>query len=165
MIGIYDSDASLFLSPEKAWEWVELMGLEEKIGRTPLVREGSIDRNTARKLLRESKLYTGPPEGLVLHQYDQKYPNGVRMTKVYHSQFQEIDPSKEGVERYLTLKRFIKAGQKSLANTGSVSFDSIVSETVSDVLFESGREEDERSIRRIILPKYEDVVRGVLKHF
>ncbi len=115
LIGVYDSEAGRFLQPEQAREKLTGLGLMGRIRPTPLLGRGSLSKAKANRLLRQSCLYHGPPEGLVLHLYHPALPQGLQMQKYYHPQFREIDPGKEGVERYATFRRLVKAGQRVLA--------------------------------------------------
>jgi len=141
LIGIYDCQQDFFLHPDQSNEWISLMGLESKIHSSPLVARGYIKGAKANRLLQNSSLYDGFPEGLVLHQYSEEYLFGVKMTKCYHPDFQEINPRKRGISKFFTTRRFIKAGQKLLINDTAINISSILDKVIEDIITEIGKKE------------------------
>ncbi len=133
LIGMYDTEQRKFIAPSLAQRELDLSGLAGKIKTVPLRQQGSIDKESAERLVLQSDFYDGPAEGIVIHDYDES-ERGVRMMKYYHPQFREYDPAQEGVKKYLTLRRLVKAGQQSLAAGQEISMDSIMAGVTQDVL-------------------------------
>ena len=139
LIGMYDTEQQKFIAPPLAQQELERSGLAGKIKTVPWLQQGSIDKDSAERLVLHSTFYDGPCEGIVIHDYDEKYEQGVRMVKYYHPQFREYDPSQEGVRKYLTLRRLVKAGQQSLAAGQEISVDTIITGVTQDVLRQDHR--------------------------
>ncbi len=133
LITVYHTKKRQFLNPEEGWNRIRGIGLHTKIKPQPLLHRGSVTKETIDRLLQQSSLYSGPPEGIVIHIYGEEYPNGIRMLKKYHPDFEEHDRTKEGPDAHMTLKRFIKAGQRLIVTKGSVSVEEIVHEAAMDV--------------------------------
>ena len=138
LISVYDAEKDLFLPPPKSQQALGKIGLMNRIKVAPLLRRGSLTKGIAGQLVKKSYLYDGPCEGVVIHEYGDEYPHGVRMRKYYHPQFREYDDSKAGINRYLTLRRLIKAGQGVLGSGDEVTLDAIVEGTIKDVEKEIG---------------------------
>ncbi|MDP3733970.1 MAG: RNA ligase family protein, partial [Nanoarchaeota archaeon] len=137
LIAVYNAKDEHFLPPSQSLEWLELLDLHNQIRMTPLLKEGKIDHDGINDLLlQKSSLYSGPLEGIVIHQYGSEFPEGLRMEKQYHPDFIEHDPNKVGLENALNLKRYIKAGQRLVSNDQTVTVNSILEEARLDLLRE-----------------------------
>ncbi len=139
-IGIYDGDSQTFLEPADVDLVLEQLGIREKVRSVPLLGYGSMNRERGEELLNQSFLYQGPPEGITIHQYSSEFTNGLRIQKWYHPDFQEFDPSKDSVDRFLTRHRFVKAGQKIIGSTlEPVTMPKILETIVDDIFIEASK--------------------------
>ncbi len=160
MIGIYDQSKSKFLHPKESQYWIELMGLDKKIKSIPLLSEGKVNPLIIEEALEKSKLYSGVPEGVVVHQYSDEFQNGLRFSKIYHSDFVETDSKKKGVEKYVTKRRLIKVGQNSISHlNGNFTPHSIIERTIEDVLNETKLSKSETAKLRSILNRKASYIR------
>ncbi|MBT4651646.1 hypothetical protein HOC13_03945 [Candidatus Woesearchaeota archaeon] len=168
-IGIYNEEESRFLHPEERDEWLDLLGVSKIIPQVPLKSRGKINQRLLEGIIEKSDLYEGPPEGVIIHSYSPGYPNGVKLLKHYHPEFCEVDPSKKGVNKYLTRKRFVKAGQRILEGGITLDFEGLVHLTsvdVSDEMNSNSRDVvSPDKIRERILEDYPDKVNSVLESF
>jgi len=155
MIGMYDQDESKFLHPEISQEWLELMDLDKKIQSVPLFAKGKVNPSLIKKFLKQSKLYSGVPEGVVIHQYSDEFQHGLRFSKIYHPDFNEIDPKKKGVGKYITRRRFIKVAQNSISTSnGSFKANRIIEDTIEDIVKDTNLTKSElQNLRRMLYNK------------
>ncbi|MBI2666634.1 hypothetical protein HYX13_03410 [Candidatus Woesearchaeota archaeon] len=137
LIGIYNAEGNTFLHPTESQVWIDLLHLDEKLPFVPLLHHGNLSDQLASSLLHRSRLSHGSCEGIVVHEYGSQFSEGVRMRKRYHPDFREVDETKEGADKYLTLRRFVKAGQKLLAAKKEINLDALLAETVRDVCQEA----------------------------
>lgn len=165
ILGFFNCSEKRFLVPEEVDEWAELLDLNNVVRRTPLLSQGEIKKRDIADLLRESHLYNGPPEGFVVHHYNPRFPNGLQLQRHYHPDFRESTPSLESAERYLTVKRFIKGGQKALIEGQKVTIDTILENVIKDVLKENDPSLDEKELRQSVVKKRDLVKDRVIPLF
>ncbi|MBS3139770.1 hypothetical protein J4479_02085 [Candidatus Woesearchaeota archaeon] len=132
-IGIFNLTQNRFILPEELEATLEQTELAKKVRSAPLRTKGEFNPSLADSLLEYSSIYNGPPEGLVIHEYGPSFKWGLKLSKQYHRWFQETDLDKKGVERYLTFRRFVKAGQKLLTKNKEVTLEAIIEGVVEEV--------------------------------
>ena len=164
LIGVYDTDAQVFLRPADSQQRLADIDVLRKIKVAPLLRRGSINQKKADELVQHSGLYSGPREGIVLHHYDPAHPHGVKMSKYYHPDFRERDYNKEGIEQFTTLRRFIKAGQGLLAAGEEITLEGVLEAATRDIMGEMGSS-SATQISRIIELKRSLITERVLPLF
>ncbi len=165
VLGFFNCEEKRFLLPREIDEWTGLLDLDGVVRKTPLLSQGEIKKRDIPPLLEQSQLYHGPPEGFVVHQYNPHFPNGLKLRRYYHPDFRESTPSLEGAEKYLTVKRFIKGGQKALIDGQKTTVDTILENVVRDVLKENDNSFDEEELRESVAKKRELVVDRVIPLF
>jgi hypothetical protein len=168
-ITIYNEESGLFLHPNEANEWLDLLGASKIIPYVPLKSKGKVNCEILESVIQKSSLYDGPPEGLIIHRYSDDYKNGLHLMKCYHPEFQEINPRFEGIDKYLTWKRFVKAGQKLLESGTLPDFEGLVYLTAIDVSDEmnvnSKQSISQDEVMEKIREDYIDKVNLALKSF
>jgi len=157
--GFYNFDENRFLKPQENEEWFELLEIKEEfkqgkiIKRVPKLYEGPITKNSIKNLTKtNSKLYNGVKEGVVIYDFGENQNNDVKMYKAYSGDFSEIDTKLKGIEKYLNLRRFIKAGQKAGEKGIEVNLDNIIKTAKYDVIKEANlTAQQKKELNNVIL--------------
>ena len=165
VLGFFNCEEKRFLIPQEVDEWTKLLDLDNVVRKTPLLCHGEIKKRDLHSLLEQSQLYTGPPEGFVVHQYNPRFPNGLKLRRCYHPDFRESTPSLKGAEKYLTVKRFIKGGQRALIDGQEITIGVILENVVQDVLKERDNSFNEEKLRQSVAQNRDLVMDRVIPLF